>query len=628
MVVAQSVATFQYIHEWEDAFLNLFPHRYDYIWSKRPQLGQKPNWMTESRHPVSDRVLRQGKHLYGVRFGHSTNYLLIDIDIESRYHPRQDSLALHRLIEALETLGLVAYIACSSSYSGGIHLYFPFEQAQSCYQLAAVVTAILESAGFAISPGQLELFPNAKLYTSDGQPNLFSAHRLPLQEPGSYLLNSDWQPVFTSQSVFVQQWKFAQSRNLLDTETFARILKSRVCRSRQISNRASKFLADLDAEIEAGWTGPGQTNHLLGRIALRAYVFHHLLQGGCPLQGQTLVEAIVSTARSLPGFSEWCRHQHELEKKASEWARSVEASEYYPYGYRDQKPQISSTASWNQQQQEAARERIRQAIADLLNKSQLPMGITARRTALVQYGVSHSTLSKHKDLWHPHFLTANSNGEKDQLHPEEQNLSNLNTSESPLEESLHPYPPNKLYTIGADAAQKQSAPENFCVGGSGGFSTGNDIYEERQFVSESEANKSSENLPIEPGPALIRAILNQIASSRKQHKQIQKDKVPPNEEYFRQFQQRGNHDPQTQIPVSNQEDIVELFNTGERFPATDTLLEAIQSELNRLTWTQVQENLWITQHFGEKNRYHLESEELIKLLLQLKQLPSRSQDNF
>ncbi|MDJ0703866.1 MAG: hypothetical protein QNJ46_11355, partial [Leptolyngbyaceae cyanobacterium MO_188.B28] len=143
--------------------------------------------------------------MFGVRFGTETQYCLLDIDIGSAYHPRQDPLALSRIQSALEPLGLVKSLTCTSSYSGGLHLYFPFQPAQNTWQLAIAVSTLLENSGFKLLPGQLEVFPNPRTYVVDGEPMLFNAHRLPLQT-GSYLLNPDLQPIWSSQEYFVQQW--------------------------------------------------------------------------------------------------------------------------------------------------------------------------------------------------------------------------------------------------------------------------------------------------------------------------------------------------------------------------------------------------------------------------------------
>jgi hypothetical protein len=63
--------------------------------------------------------------LYGVRFGPTTRYCVLDVDKGSAYHPTRDRFAWRRLIAALEVLGLVQAVVCTSSYSGGLHLYFP-----------------------------------------------------------------------------------------------------------------------------------------------------------------------------------------------------------------------------------------------------------------------------------------------------------------------------------------------------------------------------------------------------------------------------------------------------------------------------------------------------------------------
>lgn len=406
-----STVRFESVREWKDTFLSLFPHRFDYIWAEHPSPGAVVEWKTESRHPLSDRLFRQGAYLYGVRFGAETHYCLLDIDVGSIYHPKQDPFAISRIAAVLEPLGLVSYIACTSSYSGGIHLYFPFQQVQSSWQLTQALGCLLENAGFKLQPGQLEVFPNPKPYATDGPLSLFNAHRLPLQI-GSYLLNEEFQPIWSNCQNFVSQWKLAQQRNDMDSKTLKQILKQAKRKHFGISGKAEKFINDLNTEIELGWTGFGQTNRLLGRITMRAYIFHHILSGGEPLKGEALVSEIVETARSLPGYQEWCRHQHEIEHRAEEWARCIENSHYFHFGAQSKKPKpelqdpeltaaIDQSPSWNQRQSAATRDRIRRAIADLLEKNSLPIRATARFQALLKYGIGGASLYRHRDLWHP-----------------------------------------------------------------------------------------------------------------------------------------------------------------------------------------------------------------------------------
>jgi hypothetical protein len=417
VVVFAGLKQLQYVQEWDDEFLALFPHRFDYIYASHSELGQHPQWQTESRHPLSDRVLRQGSHLFGVRFGAQTQYCLLDIDIGSLYHPQQDQLAIGRILTALEAIGIVTHITCTSSYSGGLHLYFPLATVQSSWELATIVSTLLENSGFILKPGQLEVFPNSKPYLVEGTPSLFNAHRLPIQA-GSYLLNEDFQPIWGDQKTFVTQWYLAQKNNNVDAKTIKQILKQAKRKHYRISGKADKFINDLNAEIETGWTGAGQTNRLLGRITMRAYIFQHLFSGSNPLEGEELVKEIVSTAKALPGYSEWCNHQHEIEERAEEWAHCIQNSHYFHYGdskgkYKTKEEvtalesTIAELPSWNQQQSQAARERIRSAIAQMLEINGLPSGATARFHALTSFHISGRSLYRHRDLWHPQYLVEN-----------------------------------------------------------------------------------------------------------------------------------------------------------------------------------------------------------------------------
>ena len=399
-------------------FFNLFPHRFDYIYAPHPDPDSKPQWQSESRHPLTDRLLLQGSYLYGVRFGSKTKYCLLDIDAGSNYHPVSDPLAISRILAALELIGLGSYIACTSSYSSGLHLYFPFQLAQNSWEIGTAISTLLEAAGFAVKPGQLEVFPNRKGYSVQGKPSLFNAHRLPLQN-GSYLLNQDFEPVWSDQARFIAQWQAVEDQNQITAQTIRQVLKQSQRQHYQVSGKAAKFINDLNAEIELGWTGTGQTNYLLGRITMRAYIFHHILEGDKPLAGQALIDQVVTTARALPGYQEWCQHQHEIESRAAEWSRCIENSHYFQYGdFKKQQlslEEVSASLTWNQQQCESVRGRIKDALVDLLNQNTLPSLTTARFKAITRYGISGSSLYRHKDLWHPEYLSS--------LEPEQPDLN-------------------------------------------------------------------------------------------------------------------------------------------------------------------------------------------------------------
>ena len=395
-----------HITEPDNRFSALWPNRDDFIYAAHPRPGRKPKWQTESRYPLSDRKLEQGSNLYGVRHKKKAAYALLDIDKRSPYHPSQDSLAVERICAALEPLGLLCHLGLTSSDSGGLHLYWPLNTSVSSLQLGIAITALLESAGLKVADGILEVFPNRKPYVANGVPTLFKAHRLPLQQ-GSYLLDSDLQPCSSSHTLFVQRWYAAKRKNDISAKKLKRTIRQKVQHTyTKVSGKASKFLNDLNSEIEPGWTAKGQTNRLLGRIVMRTRIFGHILGAAAPLAGRALADEAERIARGLPGFNTFCGHRHDLRKRICEWVRCIANSHYFPYS--SGKPlTVKQGPTWNEEQQEKARERIHSALIDLCRRSELPDGTTARATALSSYGFSQSTLYKHKDLWHPDHLSSN-----------------------------------------------------------------------------------------------------------------------------------------------------------------------------------------------------------------------------
>ena len=394
----------KYIVETLDEFLALWPHRFDYIYAPHPDPGTKPEWQTESRHPLTDRLFLQGAYLYGVRPGSNTCYGLIDIDKGSPYHPQRDPMAITRIVEALEPLGLVTCLKLTSSDSQGLHIYFPFAEEVLSWQLALAVATLLENAGFKIMPGWLEIFPNRKSFSPDGSFSLFNGHRLPLQQ-GSYLLNDDLQPIASSHLTFVRQWRSAAARNDISIKVLEQTVSQAKRKVYRVSNKAEKFLNDLNADIEPGWSGPGQTNYILGRITMRSYIFGHILGAEGPLNGKALVDEIVKVARALPGFKDFCGHQRDLVKKAKAWAHSIEhESRYFPYA-SGKAFKAKQGPTWNEQQAAEAREHIRQCVIELCKQGVFPEGITPRFELLCTCHISGETLYKNRDLWHPVYIS-------------------------------------------------------------------------------------------------------------------------------------------------------------------------------------------------------------------------------
>ncbi len=633
---------FEFVREWDDRFLALFPHRGDYLWAEHPEPKKRPEWKTESTHLLTDRMIQKGEYLYGVRFGATTQYLLTDVDARSAYHPNKDPLAIARLIEALEPLGLVECIIVRSSDSGGLHLYFPFEEAVLSWAIALVAKSLLEGKGFKLRGGQLEIFPNPKPATES--PINYNGHRLPLQQ-GSYLLNKDWEPIFSSHHAFVQQWEFAARRNQVSPSEVERLAKSvqRKSYGKRIRTRGRKYLTDLNNDIEPGWTSSGQTQFLLGKIANRERVFYHALFGGEPLEGQALADQIAEVAQSLPGYLDFCGHQHEIHKKAAEWARAAEVR-YYPYPSTSKKLMQQpleehsgdSKPSWNEQQSQAAKDRIRRAVADQLEKGTLPAQKSARQRVLRTYGVGNVTLIKYRDLWDPEHLKPLLDEE---YHPFKGNSDNSESLKPLQDKEYHPTNTNKLVSDPASAPQCRKQVESLIwLLGVWGFSTGEPAREDAPSpLDASHTGKAEVSLT---GPALVRRILDQIAAKSQQSKQARfNDLPPPDEHYFRarnkQLELLGESpSSSSSLNASTPPNILLNGSAVSEHDSGDSengsavaansnpedvgdVIAQVQVQFQRLGWTPAQAKSWIAEQFGGRSRWQLTDAELVDLLRKL-----------
>lgn len=302
---------------------------YPWKWIETPNEGEI-NWKTNDKYPIRPRVLwarwQDAGTIVGVRFGSSTRYAMIDIDKDSPY--LEDTATV---LGALETIGINRTIIVRSSWSGGIHIYAPLPQAYPTFSVACALKQALEAQGLQLAPGQLETFPNEKAYGRRwlGEFFEYNGHRLPLQPgTGSCLLDEDLQPHTraTDLSVFFALWDNAVLSN--DHAEISEALGVARANRRRFRRRSSGKLADwkedLETIIKDGWTGHGESNAMFKAIGTYGRVFLGLDTYG-------LKQYIEETSLASPGFEQWCRHQHDLPRRASSWAMAI-AKFYWPQG--------------------------------------------------------------------------------------------------------------------------------------------------------------------------------------------------------------------------------------------------------------------------------------------------------
>lgn len=381
-------------------------------------------WETLTKYPLRPRKLwnlwQDAAQIVGVRFGVTTSYALIDLDVAGIYHPRQDSTALQCLRASLETIGICRTFLTQSSWSGGLHLWIPLPLEVPTFWLAAALKQCLEAQGFVLKQGWLEIFPNCKAYARQGEFTEYQGHRLPLQPTsGSLLLNDDLQPVPGGLAQFFDRWDYCAHGQM--TEELCRAIaqaksnfKSRPAHGNSLMVKS--WRNDLELEIEEGWTDYGQTNHLLKTIACYGVVFERL-------KDKELSDYVKRIATSRPGYAQFCRHQHEIEMRCTVWAQAA-GKYYWPLGTEGtrrgnihQDGIVNKIASFNRQRSQDAQNRICAAVDQLETDGCLPLTITARENAIVAIAhCSKQTLRKHLELWHPdHYRVKQDSTKSEQL---------------------------------------------------------------------------------------------------------------------------------------------------------------------------------------------------------------------
>jgi hypothetical protein len=397
-------------------FCQFFAHRYSFI-EAHLNGEDRPDWKTISAYPIEHRNLwnrfLDPDTLIGVSFGSTSHYAVIDIDRGSPYHPYTNESAFKELLGAYEDVGFNDHLIVQSSWSEGLHVYFPLPKEVPTHKLAVMMKPTAIRAGFVVKDGTLEIFPNAKPYNKD-KPTPYKAHRLPLQV-GSYLLDKDYQPYTDSIKTFLDQAERAaeaQDIELIETAIEAAHQAKAFRHIKGDGSKAAAFAKDLKEQIEEGWTGFGQTNDLLRIIGTYGRVFEGL-------EGKALADYIATTAQGLPGYREFCRHQHHIGNRAKDWARCIEKF-YYPYGtdpvrvgtFGEMVEKGAKENKVNEERQMSAIDRIKQGVDYVKEKlAEIPERVGEMKELLINaikdlFGVrpSDQTLNRYPDLWHPNFL--------------------------------------------------------------------------------------------------------------------------------------------------------------------------------------------------------------------------------
>jgi hypothetical protein len=307
----------------------------------RADYDQKIRWCAYTYIGLDEliKAWRDEDELVGVRPGSQANQLVIDIDLGSEYHPHlsengENWTEIEKIRTILLEIGLETRLFYSSD-QGGIHIRAFLPELVKSIHLGAAVEYALIDAGYNFENGQLELSPRIKPYDPDPKKiTLQQAFRLPLQKGGAYIgIGHDVEERLNSLDHLVEIIKDnCEEQDMEVLKAAMEVAYDRLYAANKnkkytptARGTAQKFKESMEDRMERGFTATGQTNELMQEVVKYGYIFlRH--------EGENLKDWLEQTIEELPGYRDYCGHQNEMERKASEWQKWVEKSRYYPYG--------------------------------------------------------------------------------------------------------------------------------------------------------------------------------------------------------------------------------------------------------------------------------------------------------
>jgi hypothetical protein len=410
--------------------LRFFSHHWDFIFKREGE-----SWFTETRYLLNPRNFesywQDPKISLGLRFGGQTKFGCLDLDENSKNNPLVNPKRYRRLIKVLGKIGIRRTVLIRSSSNKGVHVFFFLPLGINSFNLACALFRVLSENGFAIKPGELEIFPNTKRYKKKGEGfSLFNGLRVPMQ-PGSGATLLDpltFEPLPGGVAEFVELMNSSVSiQDFSLLSECCNTARDWYCNFALNKQSRTQWQKDLEYSLKFGFTGSGQTNDILKNLANLGRVFHNLNTVSA------LARFIHERVVDLPGYQDHCGHQDEIKKRAFEWATSAINywSVWASYPQRTQnftelwteQEQLSGVEpvvknahkgrwGWvNQKRSDETMFRLKTILTDYPLET-MPKGVLKRlnfinEKCLTKFGTkfSRNTLKKpeYRDLWHPKY---------------------------------------------------------------------------------------------------------------------------------------------------------------------------------------------------------------------------------
>ncbi|MEN9520321.1 MAG: hypothetical protein RLZZ381_2909, partial [Cyanobacteriota bacterium] len=259
--------------------LKFFSHHWDFILKREGE-----SWFTETRYLLNPRNFesywQDPKISLGLRFGGQTKFGCLDLDENSANNPLVNPKRYRRLIKVLGKIGIKRTVLIRSSSNKGVHVFFFLPLGINSFNLACALFRVLSENGFAIKPGELEIFPNTKRYKKKGEGfSLFNGLRVPMQ-PGSGATLLDpltFEPLPGGVEEFVELMNSSGDRqDFTLLSECCNTARDWYCNFALNKQSRTQWQKDLEYSLKFGFTSSGQTNDILKNLANLGRVFHNL----------------------------------------------------------------------------------------------------------------------------------------------------------------------------------------------------------------------------------------------------------------------------------------------------------------------------------------------------------------
>ena len=421
----------------EEWFLRVLNPGFGYVIENCGRKSTRFGMLTASR--LKEHLgLAGGQPQYlAIRPNTKTSWIVLDIDQHrSPHHPDRGEGALEMLLDRCRVIGLNRPLQIRSSFSGGIHLWFPLPEPVETFKAAVSVKKALLTSGIEsgldaefysyqepsiieLSGGVLEVFPNDKLFESS-----YKAIRMPFTGQGNGLFVEGF-GVVEEPEVFRAHWEEAAQFNQVvksmlisereqdcgpynwveeDDNGLLKFIPlnwiapfSRRCDRRLVSavkgegllewppeqsNVSPKSVEDAKYLLQVGWTGRGQTQLL----QLAALMVARTKYAEANLIADEVCELLVA----CPGFYDHCGHVDEILRKERPGRSACAKAAFFDPCYEGSWKEVA-----NKKRSEDASERavaaLRRAEEEGLNWASVSSAIT---------GLLHRYGSPQKRWWY------------------------------------------------------------------------------------------------------------------------------------------------------------------------------------------------------------------------------------